>query len=92
MRRFLALALLLITSAVQAAWVPTDIAAYVQRRTQCNHWAGEEPYDQARRGQIARAMTKLHCTGLDADEKKLRRRYAHAPAQLQQIDAAKDAL
>jgi hypothetical protein len=92
MKRFVALALLLMTGTVQAAWTPPDIAAYVRRRMQCNHWAGEEPYDKARLGEINRAVAKLNCRALDADETALRRRYRHAPAQLGQIRAARDAL
>jgi hypothetical protein len=92
MKRFIAPALLLMTGAVQAAWTPPDIAAYVQRRMQCNHWGGEEAYDKARRGEINRAVAKLNCGALDADERALARRYRHAPAQLGQIRAARDAL
>jgi len=83
---------LLLTSVVAAAWTPPDIAAYVERRKGCNHFGGEEPYDKARREEINRAVAKLSCNALDGDEKALLRRYRHAPAQLQQIRAAKDTL
>jgi hypothetical protein len=83
---------LLLAPAAMAAWTPPDIAAYVQRRTACNHWGGEEPYDKARAAEITKAMAKLNCATIEADEKTLRRRYRHAPAQLEQIRAARDAL
>jgi hypothetical protein len=41
----------------------------------CNHWAGEEPYDDERRAQINRAVQTLHCRELDADQAALREQY-----------------
>jgi hypothetical protein len=93
MNRFAPLLLLLIlVPGAQAAPGPRDIAAYVERRKACNHWAGEEGYDKARMAEINRAVAQQNCLALDADEKKLLRRYRHAPARLKQIRAAKDAL
>ena len=84
--------LLLLLSLAPALAAPHDIAAYIGRRKACNHWAGEEPYDKARAAEINKAVTKLKCGALDADEKVLLRRYRHAPSRLKQIRAAKDAL
>lgn len=92
MIQFIPLFALLLTVTAEAAWTPPDIAAYVERRKGCNHFGGEEPYDKARGEEINRAVAKLNCGVLDGDEKALLRRYRHAPAQLQQIRAAKDAL
>ena len=88
----MAVALLLLAAAAQAAWVPSDIAAYIERRKACNHWGGEEPYGKARATEINRAMMKLNCGGLDADERMLLRRYRSTSAFLTRIRAAKDAL
>ncbi|MBV9548943.1 MAG: hypothetical protein JO256_04645 [Alphaproteobacteria bacterium] len=90
--RVVALALLVWAGAAQAAWMPSDISAYVTRRKGCNHWSGEEPYDKARAAQISRAVTKLNCRVLDAEEKTLLHRYRHAAPQLKQIRAARGAL
>lgn len=68
--------------------IPADVAAYVDRRIACDHWAGEEPYDAARARYIAAAAKKLRCTDIDADEARLRGRYARDPAVLKAIDAA----
>jgi hypothetical protein len=94
MKRFIPLGLfaLTLTGAAAAVWTPPDIAAYVERRKGCNHFGGEEGYDKARREEINRAVSKLNCNAIDGDEKALLRRYRHAPPQLQQIHAAKDAL
>jgi len=83
---------LLFVPAALAAWMPHDIAAYADRRKQCNHWGGEEGYDKARAAQINKAAAKLGCNTLDADEKRLLRRYRSSPPLLQTIRAARDAL
>ena len=96
MKRFILLSgpllALMLASTAAAAWTPSDIATYAERRKGCNHFGGEEPYDKARREEINRAVEKLNCRAIDSDEKALLRRYRHAPAQLKQISAAKDAL
>jgi hypothetical protein len=75
-----------------AAWTPPDIAAYAARRAQCDHWGGEEPYDKARAAEINRAVARLRCRALDADEKRLLARYRSTPAFLKQIRAARQVL
>ncbi len=92
MKRFIPVFALFLAGAAQAAWTPPDIAAYVERRKGCNHFGGEEPYDKARAAQINRAVAKLDCRALEADEKALLRRYRSTPAFLKQIRAARDAL
>ena len=71
------------------ATIPADAAAYVERRIACDHWAGEEPYDAARARQIAAAAKRLRCNNIDADETRLRRRYARDPDVLKALDAAR---
>ena len=88
--RALVFALLLVPPAAAAAWTPPDIALYVQRRAQCNHWSGEEPYDKARAAEINRAVAKFACNTLDADEKRLLRRYRSTPALLKRIREARE--
>ena len=92
MKRFITAALLLLAPAARAAWIPSDIAAYVERRKACNHWGGEEPYDKARLAQINRAVAKLNCDALDADEKALLRRYRSTRILLDHIRAARGLL
>ena len=71
---------------------PADVAGYVMRRAACNHWAGEEGYDAARRAQINREATALRCNEIDRDEAALMKRYGDRPNILRQIRAAKAAL
>jgi hypothetical protein len=70
----------LFASMVLAASAPTDlprdIQAFLDRRAGCDHWAGEEPYDAARRREIESALTDLKCARIERDEAKLRTRYA----------------
>lgn len=61
---------------------PTSVQRFVERRTLCEHWAGEEPYDAPRAAAIATATRKLGCARLDADEAALRRRYQKRPDAL----------
>ncbi|WP_442679976.1 hypothetical protein ACSBM8_01860 [Sphingomonas sp. ASY06-1R] len=58
---------------------PADVKAFLERREQCAHWAGEEPYDAARGREIATAIRRLRCDRIDADAARLRQRYQHTP-------------
>ena len=55
---------------------PQEVRDFVQRRTDCNHWAGEEGYDAARRAEINAAYAKLRCAALEADAAALKARYS----------------
>ena len=83
------IALLVVLDGAQAASMPRDVARYVDRREGCNHWAGEEGYDAARRAEINKVIADLRCTALDRDERVLRHRYRHNPAALRQIRKAR---
>lgn len=55
--------------------MPPDVSDFIRRAVVCNHWAGEEPYDQERRVQIAAAVQSLRCRELDADQRALGKQY-----------------
>ncbi len=59
---------------------PKDVAAIAERIAMCTHFGGEEPYDAARRREIAAAMKKYRCEELDKDETALRKRYKDSSA------------
>lgn len=42
--------------------MPADVQALVERQETCEHFAGEEPYDDARRRELASAIAR-YCTG-----------------------------
>lgn len=55
---------------------PRPVRAFLIRRAGCNHWGGEEGYDAERAAQIAEAARELRCRQIEADERRLKRRYA----------------
>jgi hypothetical protein len=80
MARFV-LAMVMVLGGLSCALAaPRDVARYIGRREGCNHWAGEEGYDAARRAEINKAIDDLRCTVLDKDGQVLRHRYRHSPA------------
>ena len=71
----------------QLAKAPRDIAAYAERRAECEHWGGEEPYDKDRLAEINRAVRELRCSRLDADRRALARKYAKRKDWVRLLDA-----
>jgi hypothetical protein len=69
---------------------PRDVAALIHRLALCNHWSGEEPYDEARRNEIYSAMADLKCKRLEADEAKAVKRHASNLKALKALKEAKE--
>lgn len=69
--------------------MPPDVSDFIRRAVICNHWAGEEPYDEDRRAQIAAAVGTLRCRELDADQALLRDRYAADPDVLRRLSLSR---
>ncbi|MGF7147116.1 hypothetical protein FHS96_000725 [Sphingomonas zeicaulis] len=76
--------------AERVARQPAAVRAFIDRRTGCNHWAGEEPYDAPRRKQIEAALADLRCDRLDADEAALLRRFGGDAEVRALLDAVRD--
>lgn len=55
--------------------VPRPVGALIERIVSCHHWAGEEPYDAARRAEINEAIRDLRCRALERDEKRIQKTY-----------------
>lgn len=70
--------LLLISSTTYATdehiSLPTDVSSFVEKRDLCDHFRGEDPYDEERRAFLEKNMLKL-CTGTDAALAKLKSKY-----------------
>jgi hypothetical protein len=64
------------------AKAPPQIGAFMERRAECEHWSGEEPYDGARADQIGRAEAELACDRLAPDGRALQRQYRRRPTVL----------
>jgi hypothetical protein len=60
------------------AGLPAEVTTFVARWEECWHWAGEEPYDNARRQQIADGVARS-CPGNDEERERLRGRYRARP-------------
>lgn len=48
--------------------LPHDVEAFLDRRAQCEHWAGEDPYDGPRAREIESAVQRLRCDSLETDD------------------------
>lgn len=67
-------------NAMPAKRFPPAVEAFLGRSEQCDHWAGEEPYDQARRKEIDAAFDKLNCENIAAERQRLQQRYKNDAA------------
>ncbi len=87
--RSLAILLLVLAGAAHAADLPADVSAFVEERQQCDHFRGEEPYDEARRVEIDSALDR-YCRGTDARLAKLKTKYRHDAAVCDALAAFED--
>jgi len=54
--------------------LPSDVARFIERRDRCDHFRGEDPYDEERRTFLNRKLTEL-CPGTDASLARLKDKY-----------------
>lgn len=66
--------------------VPKAVADFIARRMECEHWAGEEPYDRKRRAEINRNLRSLRCSSVKREEASLRRKYPKRPEIIRALD------
>lgn len=69
---------------------PADVVRVIERIVGCSHWAGEEPYDAARKKEISSALKALKCGRVQRDEHLLRKRYAGKPHVLDALKQANE--
>jgi hypothetical protein len=69
---------------------PADVVEFIERTVECNHWAGEDPYDKERAEQIRKAIKNARCDGLAAEEQALKLKYKKDKNILDAIGKAKD--
>jgi len=55
--------------------VPRPVGELIERIVNCNHWSGEEPYDEERKAQINQAVHDLRCSKLTQDERLMLKKY-----------------
>ena len=64
------------------------VTRFVERAQDCEHWMGEEPYDDARRTEIDRNQRELRCTTVRRDGEALKLSRRDRPEDLRRIDEA----
>lgn len=64
------------------------VTRFVERAAMCEHWMGEEPYDDARRAEIDRNLGDLRCTTIRRDGEALKLSRKDRPEDLGRIDEA----
>jgi hypothetical protein len=65
---------------------PTEVVALAKRELECRRWSNVEISDEATDAMVARALSDLNCTSLDAEVVALRRKYAQSPPALRALD------
>ena len=65
---------------------PSDINAFLLRVESCNHWGGEEPYDDERRKEIEKAIAEEKCEDLACDYQAIMRKYGSREKQRKLIE------
>lgn len=58
-----------------ARGMPADVQRFIVGWQDCQHWLGEEGWDEERRRQIEQAVSEV-CTGIDALSRQVRERHA----------------
>ena len=69
---------------------PEEVIAFIVRIVECNHWAGEEPYDKERAKQIRKAIENARCNSLALEEKAFDLKYKENKKVLDAIGKAKE--
>jgi hypothetical protein len=85
-----AVTLLMAGCGQEPAVPPQEVLDFVKRRTDCQHWTGEEGYDAARRAEINAAYARLRCATLEADEAALKVRHGGNTAVQQALQRRPD--
>ena len=75
-------------SGCATSYSDTAVTRFVERAEMCAHWAGEEPYDDARRAEIDRNLNDLRCTTVRRDGEALKLSRRDRPEDVRRIDEA----
>ena len=76
-------------AAIAQTSLPSEVAQFVQKRDECDHFRGEEPYDAERRAFIEQKMLEL-CAGSDRRLVELRKKYSNDRAVREKLDSYED--
>lgn len=70
--------------------VQNDVISYGLRRILCNHWGGEDAFDEERAQDITDAVSKLRCNSLEKEYLDLELKYKDVAAVLKQLKIYND--
>ena len=89
MRRMTSLAtIVMLAGCASPTWSDDAVTRFVERAEMCDHWMGEEPYDEARRAEIERNINDLRCATMRRDGEALKLSRKDRPDDVRRIDAA----
>ena len=77
-----------LTGCASANWSGEAVTRFVERAEMCEHWMGEEPYDDGRRAEIDRNLQDLRCATVRRDGEALKVGRRERPEDLRRIDEA----
>ena len=77
-----------LSGCASSTWSDDAVARFVERAQMCEHWMGEEPYDDARGAEIDRNLNDLRCTTIRRDGEALKLSRKDRPEDLRRIDEA----
>lgn len=84
----LAVAAAALSGCASTTWSDDAVNRFVERAEMCEHFAGEEPYDDARRAEIDRNLNDLRCTTIRRDGEALKLSRRGRPEDVRRIDEA----
>ena len=84
----LAGAAMALSGCADPTWSDDAVTRFLERAEMCEHWMGEEPYDDARRAEIDRNLGDLRCTTIRRDGEALKLSRKDRPEDLGRIDEA----
>ena len=77
-----------LSGCASTTWSDDAVDRFVERAEMCEHFAGEEPYDDARRAEIDRNLNDLRCTTIRRDGEALKLSRRDRPEDVRRIDEA----
>jgi hypothetical protein len=70
--------------------MPKEVAAFIPRVVECNHFGGEEAYDKERTEFLMKAVEEAGCSEIHETEARLRKKYKSNQKVLKVIQKAQD--
>lgn len=88
MRMLVLGAAIILSGCASASYSDDAVTRFVERAAMCEHWMGEEPYDDARRAEIDGNLNDLRCTTIRRDGEALKLSRRERPEDVRRIDEA----